>query len=46
VHFDGVALVFLASEQAERLRLPAIAIDEEVLALARLRALNRRVEND
>jgi hypothetical protein len=46
VYFDGVALVFLASEQAERLRLPAIAIDEEVLALARLRALNRRVEND
>lgn len=46
VHFDGVALVFLTVEQADRLRLPAIAIDEEVLALARLRARNRRVEDD
>ncbi|HXT60996.1 MAG TPA: hypothetical protein VN699_20320 [Pirellulales bacterium] len=46
VHFDGVALVFLTVEQAEKLRLPAIAIDNEVLALARLRAWNRRVEND
>ena len=46
VHFDGVALVFLTSEQAERMRLPAIAIDEEMLALARLRAMNRRVEDD
>jgi hypothetical protein len=46
VHFDGVALVFLAVEQAERLRLPAIAIDEQVVALARLRARNRRVEDD
>jgi hypothetical protein len=46
VHFDGVALVFLTVEQAEGLNLPAIAIDEEVLALARLRARNRRVEDD
>lgn len=46
VYFDGVALVFLTSEQAKRLQLPAIAIDEEVLERARRRAMNRRVEND
>lgn len=46
VHFDGVALAFLTVEQAERLKLPAIAIDAEVLALARLRSGNRRVEDN
>ncbi len=46
VYFDGVALVFLDVEQAERLDLPAIAIDQEIVALARRRSMNRRVEND
>ncbi|HVX60711.1 MAG TPA: hypothetical protein VHC19_08915 [Pirellulales bacterium] len=46
VYFDGVALVFLDVEQAERLDLPAIAIGQEILALARRRSMNQRVEND
>lgn len=46
VHFDGVALVFLDVEQAERLQLPAIPIDEKIVDLARLRSRNRRVEGD
>ena len=46
VHFDGVALVFLSSEQADRLGLPPIEIDEEVYALALQRTKNRRVEDD
>ena len=46
VHFDGVALVFLSSQQADRLGLPPIEIDEQVLALAWQRMRNRRVEDD
>lgn len=46
VHFDGVALVFLSSQQADRLGLPPIEIDEELLALALQRTNNRRVEED
>ena len=46
VHFDGVALVFLSSQQADRLGLPPIEIDEELLARALQRTNNRRVEED
>lgn len=46
VFFDGVALVFLDVKQAQRLGLAAIPINEEVVALARRRSRNQRVEDD